>query len=241
MPEAPPSTRRIDGEVGTGPMASTTSRTWKAMASTMARARWARPTPRLSPRWCHGAPGSQWGLPSPVKAAPPPRPHYFHRSGLGLEVGGPSIMPRPPGATARRPRRRRPSPRGRRPRGPARRQAAVGADGDIAVGPEVPGQRGDQAVDGLGTDRAGMHQDEAAGPEGDLGHAAVEARLAEQGGVLVAGHPTDRHSLERRVGTQGCRRIRPNRPQDGRTSGRVGMGTPKSWQSSGDHRRTTMS
>ncbi len=49
-------------------MASSTSRTWKPMASTMARARWARPVPRLSPTMVPRAAGSQWGLPSPVKA-----------------------------------------------------------------------------------------------------------------------------------------------------------------------------
>ena len=63
----------VDPEHGRRPvpvaaMASTTSRTWKPMASIRARARWARPVPRLSPRMVPRAPGSQWGLPSPVKA-----------------------------------------------------------------------------------------------------------------------------------------------------------------------------
>ena len=55
MADAPPSTRSTVGAVAVAAMASTTSRTWKLMASTMARARWARPVPRLSPS--DGAPG----------------------------------------------------------------------------------------------------------------------------------------------------------------------------------------
>ena len=68
MAEAPPSTRSTEGAVPVAAMASVTSLTWKLIASTMARARWARPTPRLSPTMVPRAPGSQWGLPRPVKA-----------------------------------------------------------------------------------------------------------------------------------------------------------------------------
>ena len=46
---APPSTRNAASSVPTSFMASTTSRTWYAMASITARAMWAAPTPRVSP------------------------------------------------------------------------------------------------------------------------------------------------------------------------------------------------
>ena len=50
MTEAPPSTRRaVTGFPPAAVMASTTSRTWKAMASTTARAMWAAPVPRVMP------------------------------------------------------------------------------------------------------------------------------------------------------------------------------------------------
>ena len=68
MTAAPPSTRTSEGAVPVAAMVSSTSRTWKPMASIMARARWARPVPRLSPVMVPRAAGSQWGLPSPVKA-----------------------------------------------------------------------------------------------------------------------------------------------------------------------------
>ena len=48
MTDAPPSTRRISEpgqSFATVAIASITSRTWKAIDSTTARARWARPTP----------------------------------------------------------------------------------------------------------------------------------------------------------------------------------------------------
>ena len=49
-------------------MASVMSRTWKAMASTQARAIWARPAPRVRPVTMPRAAGSHHGLPSPVRA-----------------------------------------------------------------------------------------------------------------------------------------------------------------------------
>ena len=70
----------------------------------------------------------------------------------------------------------------------------------------------------------------------------VEAGLAEEGGVLVTGHPADGHA--RAAGSRPPSAVadtRPNRPHDGRTSGRVASGTPKRSHSSADHRRTTMS
>ncbi len=49
-------------------MASVMSRTWKAIASTQARASWARPAPRVMPVTMPRAVGSHCGLPSPVSA-----------------------------------------------------------------------------------------------------------------------------------------------------------------------------
>ena len=49
-------------------MASVMSRTWKAMASTQARASWALPVPRVMPVMMPRAAGSHQGLPRPVSA-----------------------------------------------------------------------------------------------------------------------------------------------------------------------------
>ncbi len=49
-------------------MASVMSRTWKAIASTQARAIWARPAPRVRPVTMPRARGSHHGLPRPVRA-----------------------------------------------------------------------------------------------------------------------------------------------------------------------------
>ena len=79
MAAAPPSTRSAASrreEAAAAPsdrpgrpdMASITSRVWKAMASTQARASWARPTPRVRPVTMPRAWGSHHGLPSPVSA-----------------------------------------------------------------------------------------------------------------------------------------------------------------------------
>ncbi|MNS44991.1 hypothetical protein D3C72_774490 [compost metagenome] len=53
------------------------------------------------------------------------------------------------------------------------------------------GDRGQQAVAGANRLGAGVHQQEAAGAIGVLGHALLEAELAEQGGLLVTGDAGD--------------------------------------------------
>ena len=69
MAAAPPSTRSADSEwVDAAAMASVMSRTWNAIASTQARAIWARPAPRVRPVMMPRAWGSHHGLPSPVRA-----------------------------------------------------------------------------------------------------------------------------------------------------------------------------
>jgi hypothetical protein len=49
-------------------MASTTSRTWNAIDSSVARAMWAPPLPRVMPRIAPRASGSQYGAPRPTNA-----------------------------------------------------------------------------------------------------------------------------------------------------------------------------
>ena len=53
------------------------------------------------------------------------------------------------------------------------------------------GDRGQQAVAGANRLGAGVHQHEAAGTVGVLGHPFFEAELAEQGGLLVTGDTGD--------------------------------------------------
>ena len=69
MAAAPPSARKAANGCGEAvAMASVMSRTWKAMASTQARAIWARPAPRVRPVMMPRASGSHQGLPKPVSA-----------------------------------------------------------------------------------------------------------------------------------------------------------------------------
>ena len=63
---------------------------------------------------------------------------------------------------------------------------------------QVPGDGGDQAVGRRQEGVADVGQHEAAGAVGDLGRARGEAALAEEGRLLVAGHPADRHAGQRR-------------------------------------------
>ena len=69
MTAAPPSTfNSVSGWAPASTMASTTSRVWKAMASTTARANSARPVPLVRPIIVPRAQGSHHGLPRPAKA-----------------------------------------------------------------------------------------------------------------------------------------------------------------------------
>ncbi|MNS61661.1 hypothetical protein D3C72_946940 [compost metagenome] len=62
-------------------------------------------------------------------------------------------------------------------------------EGRLAV--ELPGQGGQEAVGAGHGHLAGVHEHEAAGAVGVLGLAGAEAGLAEERGVLVAGHRGD--------------------------------------------------
>lgn len=66
---APPSTwRAASCRFASAVMASSTSLVLKAIASSAARARCARPVPRVSPTMVPRAFGSQCGAPNPTKA-----------------------------------------------------------------------------------------------------------------------------------------------------------------------------
>ncbi len=245
MAEAPPSTRSRMGDVGPAAMASTTSRTWKLMASTMARARWARPTPRLSPRMVPRAPGSQWGLPSPVKAGTTTTPSLVSterargsRSAASLDDAQAVPQPLHPG----------PGDEDRALEGVGHRRPvgrAVPPSAPRATSPSVPRSQAKVVTrPSIGS--------------GQTGPAFISTKLPVPKVTLVM--PRSKHAWpkraacwspaipligtprERRVGAEGVRRqTGPNRPQDGRTSGRAATGTPKRSASSADHRRTTMS
>ena len=63
--------------------------------------------------------------------------------------------------------------------------------GILHLAVEAHGNGGQQAVAALTGDFPGVHQQEAAGAVGVLGVAGGEAALAEEGGLLVAGHARD--------------------------------------------------
>ena len=81
-------------------------------------------------------------------------------------------------------------------------RSAIGPDGDVPVSPEVPRQGGQKSVHRCWAGGPSVHQDEAAGAERRLGHPPVEARLSEQGGMLVAHHGAHRNAGQRRRRTE---------------------------------------
>ena len=97
MAAAPPSARSAEsGWEDAAAIASVMSRTWNAIASTQARASWARPAPRVRPVMMPRAWGSHCGLPSPVSAGTNVTPPL---SGTDAANGPTSVasamMPRP--------------------------------------------------------------------------------------------------------------------------------------------------
>ena len=119
-------------------MASIMSRTWKAMASTTARASWARPVPRVMPVIVPRARGSHHGLPRPVKAGTTVTPPLS-----GTELGQRTELLGPvddPEAVAQ------PLDGGPRDEGRALERVGDRASAVAAVVAQVPGDRGDQAV-----------------------------------------------------------------------------------------------
>ena len=62
---------------------------------------------------------------------------------------------------------------------------------------EVPGHGGEQALGHRRAGGAGLQQDERAGAVRGLDHPGGEAGLPEEGGLLVAEDPRERHAEER--------------------------------------------
>ena len=84
---------------------------------------------------------------------------------------------------------------------------------------------------------ARVHQHEAAGAVGGLGHAGLEAGLAEQRRLLVAGHPGDRQLGVEQARARSCRRC----ALLSRTSGSSARGTRNRRHSSSSQRCAWMS
>ncbi len=111
---------------------------------------------------------------------------------------------------------------------------------DAAVG-QLPRHRGEQALRRRGAPIAHVHEHEAAGAVGVLRHAGREARLAEQGGLLVAGHAAHgdagRHAA-RRAGGADHAAARHDRGQrvDGHPEQRAQVGVPLAGADVAQHR-----
>ena len=75
--------------------------------------------------------------------------------------------------------------------------------------------------------RARVEQQEAAGAVGVLGHARLDAALAEERGLLIAGD-AGRSGMPRRAARRAA--VSPNTPADGFTAGSSASGTPSSRQ-----------
>ena len=201
----------VDAQLGDGAcrsraaIASTTSAVWNAIASTTARARCARVVPRVMPTIVPRAYGSHHGEPRPVNAGTTYTPPVSatdcrERSDLG-RVGDdaePVAQPLDRGAgdedralqRVGRPRRR-PSDHATVVSRPSTGSGSVGAD---------------------------VHEHERAGAVGVLGHARLEARLAEQRGLLVAGDAADRDA-------RGPRRASGRSRRSGRSTAAPRAGT----------------
>ena len=90
---APPSTISELSAVGS---VSVTSRTSKAMASRVARTRWARVVPRVRPRIVPRACGSQCGAPSPVSAGTNTTPSVLStEAAISAVLPAESMIPSP--------------------------------------------------------------------------------------------------------------------------------------------------
>ena len=146
------------------------------MPSSVARARWARVVPRVRPVIEPRACGSQCGAPSPANAGtkytPPCR---VDRARERLDLGGARSGRGRRAATAPPRRRRTPSPRAR----------------SCAPSPSASG-RAQQAARRRHRLAAGVHQDERARAVRAFASPGVEAALAEQRRLLVAGDAGDR-------------------------------------------------
>ncbi len=89
----------------------------------------------------------------------------------------------------------------------------VGVGGGL-VGAQRPPHRGQQPVDRGRAPVAHVHQHEAAGAVGVLGHPGGETGLSEQGRLLVAGDPADRDPGSQSRRPEGCGAEPPARRTD---------------------------
>ena len=227
--DAPPSTRSsVSGAAETACMASTTSRVWKAMASTDGPGQ-LRP-PDAPGHTDDRAPGV--GVP-PRAAESGEGGHQVGAARVGDRVGQGTDLGRrgDKAELVAQPLHRGPGDedgalRGRRPPWPGRC--------------ERPGHGREQAGHRLGAGGAHVHEHEAAGPVGVLGHARPEAGLAEEGGLLVAGDPADRHP-GRPVPAPPRRRSSPAGHWTRRPRAAIDRGTPNRSASSSSHGSRPMS
>ena len=214
------------------------------MASIMARARWARPVPRLSPVMVPRAPGSQCGLPSPVKAGTTTTPSEdVDRAGQRLELGGlvddAEPVPQPLDAGAGHEHRALDGV-GHGDCGPA----AGPPSAPMATSPSVPRSQarvvtspstgGGQVAPAFMRTKLPVPKVALVMPRSKQAwpnRAACWSPIMALTGTPASGEP---------VPTASAATV-PNRPQDGRTSASAVRGTPNRSHSSSDHRRTTMS
>ena len=182
-------------------IASTTSAVWNAIASTTARARCARVVPRVMPTIVPRAYGSHHGEPSPVNAGTTYTPPVSgtdrrERPDLGRVGDDPEPVAQPLHRGAGDEDRAFHRVRDRRP-----------APSDHAIVVSSPST-------GSGSVGADVGEHERAGAVRVLRHARLDARLAEQRGLLVAGDAAHRHREPGRVLGDGdaepaARRQRP--------------------------------
>ena len=79
-------------------------------------------------------------------------------------------------------------------------RALVGVGGVRTAGSgKGPGHRGEQTVGRFRTDRAHVHEDETAGAVGVLRRSRFVTALAEERGLLIAGHTGDRDAAAQRT------------------------------------------
>ena len=93
--------------------------------------------------------------------------------------------------------------------------------------PEVPRDRREHAVDRIRHGRRTREQYEASGSVRHLRHAGLEARLAEQRRVLIAGDARYRDPAERSADAPSSPAVVPTVPQDGTTCGKVVRAAPR--------------
>ena len=196
-------------------IASTTSRTSKAIASSVARARCARVVPRVMPSDGAARVGSQCGAPSPVSAGTNTTPPLSGTAAASASIS--AARSDDPQAVAQPLHRRA-----------GHEDRALERVGHRPVRPIHADRREQPGSDGTGH-VAGVDQHERAGAVRALRVADVEASPGR------TARPAGRRRC-RRSGRSSPRNaagsVRPTSPYDGTTSGSAARGTPNSSHSS---------